>query len=569
METQEFNIWMLVAGLGVFLYSMYLLEESIKELGGDLLRNFIKKVTNGRFLSIGSGTLVTGIIQSSSAVSLMVLAFAGAGLMDLTAAIGVIIGSNLGTTTTSWIIATLGFKFSIESISLPIVGIGGLGMAFIKKRRKLGKLSSLVFSFGLLLLGLGFMKEATDVLAGEIDLTSWDDYRLLFLLGGILLAALMQSSSAAVLIAFSGLYSGIFDWNSATYIVIGTALGTTITVYLGSLTGVTLQKRIAASHFFFNLVTVILAVALMPFYTIIILDWMGMSGDLVIGLAIFHTMFKLVGAILFGLFLGPFTLFIKWVVKERKPTHTRYISNITSEVAEAGITAMKNEVMLFQNIALYFVLKAFNLSVTQGVIPGFTNRYRLEEFKRMDQKEKYEYLKDLHAEIYNFSYKIRSKDIKTEEDRIVSQQLNAVRNFMMAVKKCKDLLHDIQKIRNSPMESIREVHIDMAKILAHIARDINSLIDHEGQKEYLLEEIKKLDQRADNFTNTAIDQINKGTENQSIPAREQSSLLTIHNEFHQVFIFFLEGLKHLFQIDEEKMENNLMADLNTGTQKVK
>ncbi len=550
MQEESFNIWLLIAGLGVFLYSMYLLEQAIKMIGGDYLRNFIKKYTSNRYIAILTGTTVTAILQSSSAVSLMVLAFAGAGLIHLSGAIGVIIGSNLGTTITSWIIAGLGFKFSIEAVSLPFIGLGGIGITFLKKRKLLNKWSNLIFAFGLLLLGLGFMKDATDVLAQDVDLTHWGQFRLVFLLGGVLLAALMQSSSAAVLIAFSGLYSGIFDWDSATHIVMGTALGTTITVILGSITGGTLQKRIAASHFFFNLVTVILGLVLFPFYSVLILDTFGFKDDLVIGLALFHTFFKFVGVVLFAVILTPYTVFIERFIRQRVPTHTRYISNLTAEVPEAGIVALKDEVLLFQNTTLYFILKIFGLRVSHGVIPGFTHKHRLEQFKKLDEPERYEYLKDLQAEIYDFAYQIRNNELKPEEDFQIRKLLVALRYFMMAAKKCKDLSPDLQKINNSPFPAIRNIHLEIMKMMSFAARDFNFILEMDDE-DGIKERIEQVDNSVDQFINSAIEKINVEVKNREIPFRERNSLHSIHNECHQVVIFFLEAIKNIRFVREE------------------
>ncbi|TVR87255.1 MAG: Na/Pi cotransporter family protein [Saprospirales bacterium] len=553
MIQEEFNIWLLVAGLGVFLYSMHLLEISVKELGGDLLRNFIKKYTEGVLKSIFTGATVTALIQSSSAVSLMVLAFAGAGMITLSGAIGVIIGSNLGTTITSWVIAGLGFKFSIEAVSLPFIGLGGMGIAFIRRKTTLKKVCALAFAFGLLLLGLGFMKEATDVLAGQIDISAIADSRLLFLFGGVMLAALMQSSSAAVLIAFSGLYSGIFGWDAASHLVIGTALGTTITVFLGSISGGTLQKRIAASHFFFNVVTVLIALILAPLYNLLILDVLGYRDDMIIGLALFHTFFKLVGVILFAAILFPYTNFIKWIISESKPVQTRYISKITSEVPEAGVEALKNEAAMFQNMCLYFILKTFGLSVTQGVLPGFTYRHRLEEFKKMDAPNRYEYLKDLQAEIYSFAASIRAQEIKESNDKEIRDKLAAVRSYMMAVKKAKDLSPDIAKLRSSGIDVMRDLYLDMQRLVSFIARDIGNIDELDLEDKAALSKILAMDQYADKQVNETMDRLNKMISAGSIPYREQSSLIAVYNEFHQIFIFFLEGLKHIKELDEEQI----------------
>ena len=137
----EFDLWKLLAGLGIFLFGMFLLEDSVKALSGKAFRRIIRLYTNGRLKAIGSGTLSTAILQSSSAVSLMVLAFVGAGVMSIENAIGVIMGSNIGTTFTAWIVATLGFKIKIESFALPFIGIGGIGLIFFRNS------SPLIFNF--------------------------------------------------------------------------------------------------------------------------------------------------------------------------------------------------------------------------------------------------------------------------------------------------------------------------------------------------------------------------------------------------------------------------------------
>jgi len=148
---QNFDAWQLVAGIGVFLFGMILLEESVKALSGKAFRRMIKNYTDGRLKAIASGALVTAILQISSAVSLMVLAFVGAGVMSMENGICVIMGSNIGTTFTAWIVATLGFKFNIESFALPLVGIGGIGLIFSAPHRSFSSqadfLSAAVFSF--------------------------------------------------------------------------------------------------------------------------------------------------------------------------------------------------------------------------------------------------------------------------------------------------------------------------------------------------------------------------------------------------------------------------------------
>lgn len=147
-----------MAGLGIFLFGMLLIEESVKTLSGRAFRRIIRMYTNSRVRAIGSGTLITALLQSSSAVSLMVLAFVGAGVMEMPNAIGVIMGSNIGTILTAWIIAAIGFKISIESFALPYIGLGGLSLIFFRPGTKPFFVTRLFIGFGLLFLCLHFMK---------------------------------------------------------------------------------------------------------------------------------------------------------------------------------------------------------------------------------------------------------------------------------------------------------------------------------------------------------------------------------------------------------------------------
>src|SRR5210317_599126 len=186
--SETFDIWKLIAGLGIFLIGMYMLEDAIKILSGKAFRRMIRLYTNGRFRSIGSGTLVTAILQSSSAASLMVLAFVGAGVMSMENAIGVIMGTNIGTTCTAWIVAILGFKVKIESFALPLIGIGAVLMIIFGTTSRIFQVSRLFIGFGFLFLGLDYMKVSVENFTQGFDLSHVPDYGpWLYLLVGALM----------------------------------------------------------------------------------------------------------------------------------------------------------------------------------------------------------------------------------------------------------------------------------------------------------------------------------------------------------------------------------------------
>ena len=230
----QFNTWEFLAGLGIFLLAMVLLEDSLEKLAGRPFKKFLRRHTDRPVKAILSGTFVTAILQSSSVVSLMVLAFVGAGIIELKNAIGIIIGSNLGTTFTGWVVAIFGFNFDIEEFTLPFIAFGGLSMVFFAKREKLFLFGQLIIGFGFLFLGLDYMKSSIALLAENFDISPFAAYSpyLLFLVGFVL-TAIIQSSSAAMVIALSALYAQIITLEAAAAMVIGNDLGTTTTVILG------------------------------------------------------------------------------------------------------------------------------------------------------------------------------------------------------------------------------------------------------------------------------------------------------------------------------------------------
>ena len=199
---EHLDLWRFLAGLGIFLFGMHSLEEAVKSLSGKTFRRMIRSYTDGTLKAIGSGSLVTAVLQSSSAVSLMVLAFVGAGVLSMESAIGVVMGSNIGTTFTAWIVATFGFKIKIESFAFPLIGIGGAGLIFLRSYDKLMQSSKLLLGFGFLFLGLDHMKVSVEDLAQSFNLDQISGYGLwLYVLAGIIITALMQSSSASIAVS--------------------------------------------------------------------------------------------------------------------------------------------------------------------------------------------------------------------------------------------------------------------------------------------------------------------------------------------------------------------------------
>ena len=213
---QYFNSWEFIAGLGIFLFGMLQMEDAIKSLAGRSFKLFLRKHSKSKLKGILSGAGVTAILQSSSVVSLIVLAFVGAGAIHLKQAIAMVFGANLGTTITGWLVAMVGFKVDIELLAFPLIGVGSLMMVMLTRKDKWKHLGKAFLGLGFLFLGLEFMKTSLGHLADNLDLAPFVDYPpVVFLIIGVVLTAIIQSSSASMVITLSALYNDIIPFTDA------------------------------------------------------------------------------------------------------------------------------------------------------------------------------------------------------------------------------------------------------------------------------------------------------------------------------------------------------------------
>lgn len=246
-----FDLSKMMAGIGLFLLGMGFLEEALRKLAGRAFKIFLRKQTSNKLKAVAGGAIVTGVLQSSSVVNLMVLAFVGAGVLTMQNALAVILGANIGTTLTSWIVATLGFKLNIEGLAFPIVGIFGVAMVVVRREGTAYQWSKFLLGFGLLFVGLSFMKTGFESMVNQFDFGQLANYPLaLFVIAGFVLTTLIQSSSATVAITLTALHSDAITLLAAMAMVLGSEVGTTIKLILAALNGIAAKKRVALGNFF-------------------------------------------------------------------------------------------------------------------------------------------------------------------------------------------------------------------------------------------------------------------------------------------------------------------------------
>jgi len=470
---EHLDIWLLLAGLGIFLFGIRLIEDSIAKLGGRGFKRLVREGTNTRLRAILTGTGATAILQSSSAVTLMVLAFTGAGIISLESGIGVVLGSNIGTTATSWIVATIGFKLDIEKLALPFIGIGGLVLIFLGKSPRYSQVSHLLVGFGFLFLGLDQMKDSVSAFAEDFDpalLVNAGPWA--FVLLGISLTALMQSSSATVAVLLTALYAGLFDFREGALAIIGSNVGTTVTVFIGALGGTVVKKRLAWSHLSFNAFAAVLAIAALSIYLRIVAWALGEGFDPVMGLALFHTLFNLVGVLVFLPFMSRFARLVEKLVPEHEERHTHYIHEIAPEVAEAAVAGVQKEVrqLLFETTA--FQLDLLDIE-TRLVLPEDTPLWDRREYG--SYQDHYTDLKELQGEIIAFVTQVEKHELNDVESRTLNRAVHAARLALYAAKSMKDVKGNIDAfVDGSPFlerfhgllrKRIMASHMRIAKLL--------------------------------------------------------------------------------------------------------
>ena len=553
---EDFDVWKLLAGLGIFIFGMFLMEESVKKLAGRSFKILIREYTTGKIRSLLSGTFVTAILQSSSAVSLMLLAFVGAGIMSMENAIGVILGSNLGTTITSWIVATFGFQVEIESFALPLIGIGGLGIIFLGKSEKYSNISKLLVGFGFLFTGLDYMKQSVEALTTNFDISSIPDYGILiYLFLGIVMTAVMQSSSATMAVILTALDAAILEFDSAAAMVIGANVGTTVTILLGSLGAAPIKKRVAYSHFAFNLITAILALILMPVLVYLVLDVFLLQNNMVIGLALFHTFFNLLGVLVFLPFIGLFAKLLVKVFPDVSRDVTMFINQTTAEVPEAAIAALKNETLHLLKEVFIYNLRVLNIDeslVLQDTSTAKPNKIALEL--------QYEKLKLLQAAIFSFAANVQTRELSKTDANLLHHYLHGARMALHSAKTLKDIRHNFEEFESADNEFLNQQHAQFRKRLTATYFKLDEVINESQeshQTKTLLKLLKQLRKDDDRLVKLAANAIT-GNKIQQI---DVSTLLIVNRAFVQSSRQVIQAIKEILLSEPEQEKFELVEEV--------
>ncbi len=336
----------LLGGVGLFLLGMILLTEGLRAAAGDALRGILSRFTGTPLASVASGAGVSAVVQSSSATTLTTIGFVSAGLLTFPQAVGVIFGSNLGTTSTGWIVSLLGLKLQVGQIAFPLIGVGAFLRLLSHGRR--AQLGLALAGFGLIFVGIDALQVGMTSLAERVDPSSFPDPTFLGAAGlvavGAVMTVLMQSSSAAVATTLTALHAGTVGMEQAAFLVIGQNMGTTVKAGLAALGASVPARRTALAHILFNVVTGGIALLLLPVLLPLLGRLLG-AGDPAVIVAAFHSTFNLLGVLVLFPFLTPFCRIVERAVPERGPVLTRHLDRSVAEIPAVAVEAARRSVM--------------------------------------------------------------------------------------------------------------------------------------------------------------------------------------------------------------------------------
>ncbi|HEY9191123.1 MAG TPA: Na/Pi symporter [Sulfurovum sp.] len=474
------------SGLGIFLFGIYYMELSLQEFAGFRLKRWLKNSTDSTGKSIFTGAFATALLQSSSVVTLLTLSFVSVSLISLKSGIGVIFGSNIGTTVTAWLVALLGFKLQIESFSLPIAGFGGLGLMFLPKHSRYFFFAKFLIGFGLLFLGLEYMKTSIEALGSSFELHTYSAYPLYyFVLLGAVITAVIQSSSATTALVLSALSVNALTFEGAASVVIGANVGTTITALLGSIGGTVDKKRAAVAHFIFNILTAVVVFFLLSYLSLFILKIVHLENYPIIALAVFHTIFNVLGVLLLAPFIPLLARFLEKVVTFKTPVVTRYVHLVDTQVTESAVIAVRDEIEgLFLKTLKYILLvanvRSNDLLVSRKETDEILDTNR--DIIDFDSTASYQNMKAIESKIFEFISKINTQELGEEQSRNIEKLYTATRESAYAAKMIKGIKKDLNEFAQSDDPSVQKAYNRMRKHLINAIRTLHLYMNHEIDK---------------------------------------------------------------------------------------
>ena len=534
-----FQVLKLLGSIGLFLYGMTLMSEGLQKVAGEKMRNVLAAMTSNSFKRVLTGLFITSIIQSSSATTVMVVSFVNAGLLTLTQSVGVIMGANIGTTVTAWIISLLGFKFDISMFSIPLVGFGFVLMMFKSKKKK--SLGELIIGFALLFLGLTFLKDSVPDLKANPEifafLQQWTNFGfgsvLIFVLIGTILTMIMQSSSATMALTLVMASYGWIPFELAAAMVLGENIGTTITANIAASVANVSARRAALAHTVFNVFGVIWVLALYKPVMFVVskvtlavfsIDPYTNTEAILYGISFLHTLFNVTNTLLLVWFTPQIVKLVTKVIKSKDTEEVfrlKYIQGGVLSTAELSLTQAKQEIVDFAKLG-----KQQFIYAREALMVCETDKFE----ELYNKLEHYEQIADkVELEIANYLNNVAEGELSEESAR----RLQAMYTIISEIESIGDSGYNIARILNRKKIHGKSFTPDMVKKLDYMFVILDKAFDN------MIENLNRGYTKIEGISN-AVDSEEEINEYRNI-LKEEHLLSLEHNKYnYQTGVYYMD-----------------------------
>ena len=488
------NFTVILSGIAIFIIGMFFMQDGFKQLSGGILEKLLEKFTSNTLYAILTGFLSTSVVQSSTIITLIVVSFLSAELLTLVQAVGIVFGSNIGSTTTAWIVSSLGVDVKISTYAFPML-VFGVVLRFFKSNGVKGT-GNVLLGLGFIFLGISYMKDGFDIMKNSIDLASYamEGYLgiIVYILIGILITVVIQSSAATLAIVITALNADSITYVNAIALAIGANVGTTLTTILASFASNENGKRVALIHFLFNLISAtFITILIFQFIdlTDFIAPFLGVSdNNYGMKLALFHTIFSVTGVILLTPAISLLVKLSEKLIQKKvsSASKPKYLNQSVLSNPDASLAALRKEIINLYENCQKAMLHALNIHTT-----GLTREtLKVQLSKELtiidtDIDEIYQKnLKSLYSEIIKFS-SFAQENMFDFQHKKTDELKRAAVLLVEVLRDTRDIQRNVNFYLKSKNEYIKEEYNILRKELAEMLIDINTLALLENDSEQL------------------------------------------------------------------------------------
>jgi len=528
----------IAAGVAILLFGMIMLEEGFRVLVSGPLQRLLQRSTDKLYKSLGLGFLSTAILQSSSLITVIVISFVSAGLIGLRAGIGIVFGSNIGTTATAWLVSSIGLKLDIAGLAMPLLAFGIV--LVLQKSNRLKGTGKVLAGLGFFFMGIYFMKNGFDTYQDSFNLADFSmegiKGLLVFTFIGVLLTLILQSSSATMALILTALAVGQITYTNSLALAIGANVGTTITAIIGSLGSNISGKRLAGAHSIFNIVTGVVALVFIGYledFVDLLCEWIGISQtNYTFKLSLFHTIFNLLGILIMLPLITPLIKVLHRIFRTKEGEdlidQPHFLDETSKAYPQTALIALRNESKrLFENAAFRIISNGINIH--RKAIFGDENIKNIVFRSRAEIKVNIEELylqkvKNIYSQIIEYATITQSQFHMTPE---LNEQFALIklanRNIVESIKALEEVRKNMTKFLNSENLAIQNQYDRLRVKISRIIRELYRLTQDQNPELHLLklERLKSKSEKSDILFDGTLDKLIK---EQAITSQMASSL---------------------------------------------